>query len=512
MCIIVILLPGSGIKAQLEQNKGGTGTRWEISGISFSIAQWAAGIMLTKGPEIKSVVLSTRDDGVFLDAGINKDVEVGQVFEIYRASHENKSEEIIGKVKVAWTREDYCFAVPFGQIDLSKVTTVHSARLVFTPPVLQIIPDSSRSHDSRLNQLIVNITSLLAAKSIQIANQNSNESVWRMHLALDEYGTILNVSLLSPGSTVASSVMFNLITGQKFGSEPWLDESYLDGTASPFAHYLAPPGKRLVRIASGNLIAGKGDELAVLYGSDLYIYDISGTEAKLLNSFSVSIPSVSVRHREDAGSLELIDLDDNGLDEVCVAPPGGSRGEIWSYNGHDWIPLGFLPAPARAVEPQLGAVLIGQYLDNAPAFNQRSLKWYFPLSDNRTADVFTGFSPLAVAAVSRTNQDLPDIIAVNRNGVLMRVLTNGQQVMLGGQWGTSIKMAYHRNGSVVLLTRPSLLKDSLVLVDSSSGAILAEYPYPNGPIIDIAVGDINMDGRSEIMTAAINPEGVHIYY
>jgi hypothetical protein len=267
-----------------------------------------------------------------------------------------------------------------------------------------------------------------------------------------------------------------------------------------------------VRIAVGKLVAGSGDELAVLDGSDLYVYEMSGAEPRLLNSFTVSIPPASVRHREDAGSLELIDLDGNGLDEICIAPPGGSRGEVWRLGGAEWAPVGFLPLPARAVAPQSMAVLVGQYLTGLPALDSTSLSWFYPLTQKEPTAVALGFSPIAVAAIPEATTRLPDLLAVNKSGALYRVPAQGPPVSIPGTWGDCIRTGITRSGAVAILTKPSLGSDELTIVDLATESVLATYPYPDGPIIDIAVGDTNRDGKSEIIVAAVHPEGVRIYY
>ena len=120
--LLVLLSPkviGAGTPAQ----------NWNISAAASGIAKWASDILFAQQLAIQTVVLSTREDGIFLGAGTKGGVTAGQVFEIYRAAHEGKPEEIAGRVQVAWTRDDYSFATPYGQIDLNQVTPLHFARL-----------------------------------------------------------------------------------------------------------------------------------------------------------------------------------------------------------------------------------------------------------------------------------------------------------------------------------------------------------------------------------------------
>ena len=263
------------------------------------------------------------------------------------------------------------------------------------------MPDTSQGGDAtQLSRLVDSEGSILAARSVNIVHGEPTGPSWRLVLTPDQEGLTVGATLSSPGGGVASSILLDLQTGERVSSEAWLDPSYLDGSAKPFEHFLAPPGRRSVRIAVGKLVAGSGDQLAVLDGSDLYVYDISGSEPRLLNSFTVSIPPASIRHREDTGSLELIDLDGNGLDEICIAPPGGSRGEVWRFDGNDWAPVGFLPLPARASSPEAAAVLVGQYRSDFPGIDSGSLQWFYPLTDKPPTQLTIGFSPIGVAVLA----------------------------------------------------------------------------------------------------------------
>jgi hypothetical protein len=79
-------------------------------------------------------------------------------------------------------------------------------------------------------------------------------------------------------------------------------------------------------------------------------------------------------------------------------------------------------------------------------------------------------------------------------------------------FGARVQARSASSGPVALLTDPTLNADKLTILDIRNRTIVATFPHPEGPIIDIAVGDIDRDGRSEIIIAAIHPEGVRIYY
>lgn len=262
----------------------------------------------------------------------------------------------------------------------------------------------------------------------------------------------------------------------------------------------------------GNIVPGAGDELAVLDGADLWIYDLSGAEARLLSSFSVSIPPGPVRHREDAGSLELIDLDGNGLAEVCLSPPGAVRGEVWRLEADMWVLLGYLPHPARAVWEPNGAVLIGQCLLNSPSLDPASVSWFYPLTGKEPDSVSLGFQPTGITALDGNAGGGPVLLATDLNGNLFRIPPSGDPVALPGEWGTCIKVAGDIGGPVALVTSPRFRSDVLYIISPVNGDIYAEFPLPSGPIIDIAIGDIDRDHRAEIVVAALEEEGVRIYY
>jgi hypothetical protein len=497
----------------LDRTKQAEAKGWNFSATASTLAQWVAGILFAENLNIQAIVLSVREDGVFIDAGSVDGVTVGQVYEIYRAAHDTSPEEVAGRVQVAWVREDYCFANPVGQIDLSRVSTLHFARLIHVPPALTIVSDTSLGGDAaQLDQLIDATGAILIARTVKLTGVGSREPSWRLVLTPDKEGQSVGASLTSPGGDIAGTIVVDPATGRRLANEAWLDPSYLSGTASPFERFLAPPGRRSVKIASGDLVPGGADELAVLDGSDLYVYDLSGAEPRLLNSLTVSIPPSPTRFREDAGSLELIDLDGNGVDEVCIAPPGGSRGEVWSYSGDTWVPLGFLPHPARTTAPGSGAVLVGQYLGDFPALDPAGLSWFYPLTQKEPVSLGIGFSPIAVASMPGATAQLPEILAINRSGILYRVSPGIEPLALPGSWGDCVRVAGDSEGAVGLLTKPSINSDVLTLVDPVDGNVLAEFPYPDGPIIDIATGDVDRDGKAEILIAAIHPEGVRIYY
>jgi hypothetical protein len=155
---------------------------------------------------------------------------------------------------------------------------------------------------------------------------------------------------------------------------------------------------------------------------------------------------------------------------------------------------------------------VGDYLDDAPALSQGSLQWFFPLSRKESIPCSLGFSPTSVAALPESGAGIPAVLAVDRYGTLHQVPPSGQAGTFDGKWGNCVGIARASSGPVALLTDPTLNADKLTILDIRNRTIVATFPHPEGPIIDIAVGDIDRDGRSEIIIAAIHPEGVRIYY
>jgi hypothetical protein len=492
---------------------GGGQVAWNVEATGAAIVKWASDILFAETPDIKTSVLSVRDNGVFLDAGSLKKVTPGLVFEIYRAPHEDVGETIAGRVQVAWTHDDYCFASPLSAIDLTTVSSLYFARLVRVPPSVALIKDGSKNSDpASLDKLATLIESGLSAKSAKVSTEASTEPQWHLTLTPDSVAGSIISSLTAPGGGLVGTILLDLRNGGRLSGRALLNPQYISGNLSPFEKYLAPPGRRSVRIESGRMVTGNQDELAVLDGSDFYVYDLSGVDPRLLSSFSVSIPLGQVRHREDSGSIELCDLDGNGMDEVLIAPPGGNRGEVWRFKSDNWDRLGFISSPAWATAPQVGGAMIGQYLSGTPALDPATLSWFFPLTTKEPIKIDLRVSPTSVASLPETSQKLPAFLVVDQKRTLYKYSTDGGLVAIQGLWGNCVRVAQTANGPVALLTSPSLTSDELTILNPSDGKVLAKYPYADGPIIDIAVGDINQDGYSEILVAAIHPEGVRIYY
>jgi hypothetical protein len=123
-----------------------------------------------------------------------------------------------------------------------------------------------------------------------------------------------------------------------------------------------------------------------------------------------------------------------------------------------------------------------------------------------------GFSPTSVAAVPESGTGIPELLAVDRYGSLHLVQPGGQAATFDGKWGNCVRVASTAEGPVALLTDPGLDADKLTIMDIQNHNIFASFPHPDGPIIDMAIGDIDRDGLAEILIAAIHPEGVRIYY
>jgi len=254
------------------------------------------------------------------------------------------------------------------------------------------------------------------------------------------------------------------------------------------------------------------DELAVLDGSNLWVYDLSRTEPQLLNSLTVSIPPGPVRHRDDGGSIQLIDINGDSLSEFCISPPGGIRGEIWGLQGDDWVLNEYLSYPPRAVDDIQGGVLVAPYTINSFALDPGQLKWEYPMSERESSRLSLNFSPVDIAVLPETRSGAPSLAALDTEGVLRLLPNSGGVEILNGKWGDQMAVGVHRNSPIGILASPSITSDTLTLLDLYSGTVLWTFPVPGGPIIDIALGDIDRDGKSEIIVAVLEEEGVKIYY
>jgi len=516
--LLVSLLFASGQASALTslQSKQSSGKDWNISATASALTNWAVSQVLAYYVEISARVVSVAEDGsgCFIDAGQLDGVTVGMVFEIYRTAHGDDPGEIAGTAQIAWVREDYCFAESMGDLDLSRISTLFFARLVDIPPAVALISDTSEGGGGvDLDRLLQAIFGLFSVRrNIRPILGVPSEPAWRLTITPDFEGNTVRATLSEPGGEITGNIVIDPFTGERPPVYPWLDPSYIAGTATPFEHYLAPPGRRSVRITAGNIFPGAADELAILDGSDIWIYDLSRIEPRLLSSFSVSIPPGPVLHREDRGSLEPIDLDENGQMELCVSPPGGIRGEIWQFDGNTWVLHQYLQAPAREVDPRIGAVIIAPYLETVPAFDPAQLMWVFPTTESESSPVGAGWPVTDIAIVPGERTWLPPLVVTDTTGTLWYVDRRLEPRALDGRWGSCLKVAMNPDSPVVLITSVSVSDDILTLLDPYTGLVLAQFSMPDGPIIDLALGDIDHDGKSEILTAVLADEGVRIYF
>ncbi len=509
--VFIVLLPVIFLTPAPGQDQ--SSHEWNISATASALVEWITGQIISDHLDISARVLSVRDDGCFIDAGSASGVSVGQVYEIYRSPHNGGTDEIAGEVQIAWTRDDYSFAEPRGGLDISEVTTFHFARLIHIPHALGLIPRSVGTNEHEMDRLLQAVHAILSIRgSIHPIHGIPYEPAWKLTVTPDSEGLIIEASLSDPGGEIVGSILLDPVTGDRPPAQTMLDPSYLTGAATPFENYIAPPGRRTVKIASGNIVPGSADELAILDGSDLWIYDLSGTEPRLINSLTVSIPPGPVRHREDTGSLELVDPDGNGQMEICIAPPGASRGEIWKLSGDDWILLEYLPYPARAADLHTGGIIIAPWLIDSPALDPSHLQWIFPTAEREPIQINTGFPPVDIIPIPGSQSALPGLLALDNEGTLHLIPYRVQPGTLEGGWGNCMEVVMYSGDPIVLLTSPEFIDDKLTLLDLYSGSILAEFPIANGPIIDITFGDIDRDGKAEILVAVLEEEGVKIYY
>ena len=497
-----------------QDNSARISQSWNISATAKTIASWAGEQVFTERKEIRARILSTKEDGCFIDAGSSAGVAVGQNFEVYEIPRDNSAEKVIGIVQVKWTRDDYSFCEPRGGLSMKDVTVQYFVRTSSAKPNIWVKTEMpSGESGPEFDNLVGNVRNNLGAnKNVNVISGEGDSTDFKLVLATDPSGYSVRASIVAPDGTIAGSIVVNPLTGERITGKFRLDPSYLAKTATPFEHFLAPPGRRAVRIASGDIVPGSGDELAVLDGSDLWVYDLSGPQAKLLSSLSVSIPPSDVRHRSDSGSLELIDLDGDGQVEACIAPPGGSRGEIWNPENDEWVLLGYLPFPARTSASSIGAVLVAPYLTGIPAFDPAGLQWFFPLSENKPISFNAGFAPVSADVLPAATGEIPSVIALDIGGVMHKILPNGSSSAYDGIWGDIVRVANSANGAVIIVSSSEFIGDSVTLLDPSSGKELARYASPGGPIIDIALGDIDRDASTEILTAVLDSDGIKIYF
>ncbi|MFH1676776.1 MAG: hypothetical protein ABIC40_07090 [bacterium] len=497
-----------------QDNSARTGQGWDIPATAKTIASWTGEQVFSDRKEIRARILSTKEDGCFIDAGSGGGVTVGQNFEVYEIPRDNSGEKVIGIVQVKWTRDDYSFCEPRGGLSMEDVTVQYFVRTSRAKPNLWVKSEtSSGTVGPEFESLIRAVQNNLgASKNVNLITSEGDRSDFKLVLAPDPSGYSVRASIVAPDATITGSIVVNLLTGERITGRFRLDPSYIAKTASPFEHFLAPPGRRAVRIASGDIIPGSGDELAVLDGSDLWVYDLSGSQAKLLSSLSVSIPPADIRHRSDSGSLELIDLDGDGQVEVCIAPPGGSRGEIRTPKNDDWVLLAYLPYPARASATSIGGVLVAPFLSGVPAFDPQRIQWSFPLSENDPIPFNAGFAPVSVDMLPAATGEIPSVIALDIDGILHKILPNGTSTTFGGTWGDMVRVAESGDGPVIIVSSNDFFGDSLILLDPSSGKEFARFPSPGGPIIDIALGDIDRDANTEILVAVLDSDGIKIYF
>jgi hypothetical protein len=123
-----------------------------------------------------------------------------------------------------------------------------------------------------------------------------------------------------------------------------------------------------------------------------------------------------------------------------------------------------------------------------------------------------GFSAVDLVPVPGERTWLPGLLAIDTNGTLWDLPNRGAPHAINGNWGNCLEIAMYSGGPLALLTSGSLTDDRLTLLQPYTDTILIEFPVETGPIIDLALGDIDRDGRTEILVAVLEEEGVKIYY
>jgi len=487
---------------------------WNTSALTETIVEWISGQVLAESPVISTRVLSLRDNGLFLDAGSSSGVVPGQIFIIYRTQHDGSGEVVSGEVQVSWTREDYSFAEPIGELDPDDVTTLHFARLVNVPPVVSMTTRTSSGDDSvMLNNLLNSLAdSLSSGRQITAVVGLSGDPSWKLTLSARLEGTALGATLQDPSGQSSSSINLDLWSGAVLAARIWLDPTYIEGDSTPFANYMAPPGRRIVALEAGNVLAGPRDELVLLDGADLRIYDLSRAEPRLLTQLTVDIPPGPVRHRSDTGSISLIDLDRNGTTEVCLAPPGASRGEIWSFTEDQWVLVDFLTWPPHAADTDTGGILVAPWQVSRPSLEPFNTRWVYPLLDSEERITTIDISLTSMAVVPDSGGATPTVAGTTTDGRLMLFPPGGVGEAVPGTWGDRLEVAMYSDGPVGIVSSPWFTNDVLYIIDLYSGTVLAEFGVPDGVVIDVATGDIDGDSRAEIITAVLAEDGVRIYY
>ncbi|HEX9745565.1 MAG TPA: hypothetical protein VGB30_09070 [bacterium] len=485
---------------------------WSISTTSSALSSWTENLLLAEFLNISTRVLSVKEDGCYLDAGSESGISVGQVFEIYRSAHDRSPETILGQVQVAWTREDYSFAEPLGNLKPDDITSLHFARSVNVPPTLIIQMDPALTERTGETATLIDAV-ILRLQQLDIrAYTRTSERSWRLTLLTDFDGAIIRATLFNITGEVVGTIVINPVTGERVRDELWLDPSYLTGAATPFEHFIAPPGRRQIKIACGNIYAAGGEELAILDGSDVWVYDLSGEEARLLDTVSIDIPAGPARFREDRGSLVTVDIDGNGHHELCVAPPAGIRGEIYRLESSGWVQLGFLDNPARSEGPWEGSVIMGSIGSNTPVFNSSSFKAVQPLSEDPADEISLGAGIIDIAHYQTSDSPFKGMITLDINGTLGVVPPGGERRELPGKWGISVTGANYSNGPLALVSSADFYGDTLSIIKIDNGTELESFRISSGQIIDITTGDIDRDNLAEIVVAVIEPDGVKIYY
>jgi hypothetical protein len=120
--------------------------------------------------------------------------------------------------------------------------------------------------------------------------------------------------------------------------------------------------------------------------------------------------------------------------------------------------------------------------------------------------------PVNIAVIPETRTGPPSLVVLDTEGVLRLLPYSGGSEALSGKWGNAFAVALYRNSPVGILTSRSITSDTLTLLDLYSDTVLAQFPVEGGPVIDIALGDIDRDGESEILVAVLEEDGVKIYY